>query len=409
MTNYTPVPIWKYTYQFANVFTNHYYTNETLLVTATIAPPVGKSYLYPAVTNYLITYVPQIAGDFFVLPMFNFGSFNWNHSGPTNVCPLDIDSVVLTNVLVTTNYLSTSITNLPVATNTVITTSTNNTTQYTVSVFTNYQYIIHPVTCSAITNATGLYQGIENIKFVRADYDSLLGQYWQPVTNNYTMVYVTNSQSQLQHFQRILTVPDILLTAADLAGGPGDIPGVPYDDRNLNFDATNALARLAGPGTITTPTMITYDKVGPVYFDTPASVMTGKPYFTETPGGDVADLFYAEYFIWATFDGTTNAPVLYPNGTSMDNGNLYQVTVSPASLPNGKMGVNYPLVTITATGGAFTAPYAWSATGLPGGLSLTNDGKLGGKPTASGIYAFTLIMTDSVGRSVQWNYSIIIQ
>src|ERR1019366_7247102 len=277
-----------------------------------------------------------------------------------------------------------------------------------------YQYVIYPVTCSQTTNATGLYQGIKHIKFVRADYDSLLGQYWQPVTNNYTMVFVTNSQAVTQHFQRIVTTPDFLFSAQDMATTPQDnISTVFTFGRNLNFDTANVLPGLAGPGTIIPSTTITFDKVGPVFYNgtaTTLDVMDGTPYFNETPGGDLTDTFYQYYFVWASYDGSTNAPVLYPNGTSIDNlGNMIQIQISPASVPNGHNGQPYTPTTFTATGGSFTPPYTWSATGLPDGLSVSPDGTLSGTPTLSGTFVFTLTLTDYISRSVQWAYSLTIQ
>jgi hypothetical protein len=260
-----------------------------------------------------------------------------------------------------------------------------------------------------------LYQGIGNIKFVRADYDSLLGQYWQPVTNNYTMTMVTNSRAVTKQFQRIVTQPDFLFSARDITSPnvPGPTFGAGVFVRNLNFDEDNVLQNLAGPGTITPSTTISFDKVGPVYYNTSSDVMDGTPYFNETPGGDLSDLFYSTYFIWASYDGTTNAPVVYPNGTSIDNlANQVLVHLSPASpLPSGFVDVNYApnAVQFTATGGAFTQPYTWSATGLPAGLTLSSDGQLSGTPTQSGTFDFILTLTDYVGRSVQWSYTITIQ
>jgi hypothetical protein len=70
-------------------------------------------------------------------------------------------------------------------------------------------------------------------------------------------------------------------------------------------------------------------------------------------------------------------------------------------------------VTITATGGAFTQPYTWSASGLPPGLTLVSNpdstATLSGTPTVSGTFDFILTLTDYVGRSVQWGYAITIQ
>jgi hypothetical protein len=396
VTNYQQYPQVNYVYTFANVITNtpfnHFYTNTALIVNTTVAPPIGSIYGTPAVTNYTFTYTNYVTGDFFIFPQFY-----------TNFCGLDIQYVGLIKVLATTNFLAGGTTNL-LLTNAP---ASSNTT-YLVTYFTNYQFVTHPVTCMQIADATGLYHGIENVKFVRADYDSLLGQYWQPVTNNYTMVFRTNSQDYVQYFQRVAVAPDFLFSARDMVNGPGAIPGVGSYARNLNFDQANILPGLAGPGTITTPTEITFNKAGPAYFNSSEDVMDGTPYFTQTPGGDVTNLFYITYFVWASYDGTTNTPVVYPNGTSLDNlVNEMLIKVSPTILADGYFSWPYS-TTFTATGGAFTPPYTWSATGLPDGLGVSADGILSGNPTETGTFIFTLTLTDNVSRSVQWNFPITI-
>jgi hypothetical protein len=398
-TNYTTVFQWYYLYQFANVVTNHYITNKNLLVTATIAPPIGSSYLAAAVTNYLITYTPQVGGDFFVLPAAGYGVFNYKNQTLTNVCPLDIGSVVMTNVGALTNYISLAITNLPVTTNTVTTTATNNTTQYTVTYFTNYQYVIHPVTCGYATNSVGMRPGIEHVQFVYAPYDGILGQNFTPITNSYSEYADINGQLVLQHFQKIVTTPDINLTAQDLATGGASICFNGTVERTINYDSTQVLTGERGPGIINSPSTLIYNKVGPLYNNGPVGATNAYLYeFDQT-----------STLQWASFDDSTNAPILYPNTASISN-LQYQllVRVTPASLADGTNGVVYPAVTFAASGGAFTSPFNWSATGLPAGLSISSSGLLSGKPAASGTFDFTLQLIDSLGRSVQWTYIIII-
>jgi hypothetical protein len=412
-TNYNPYFQFLYSYTFANVFTNHYTTNSTAtLQTVTLGAPLGSPYGSPAITNKTVKLVSHVSGDFFVLPAFYSGlfSFGKNNYALSNVCPLDIVSPGITGILATTNYLTGASTNFVTATNVV---SSSNSV-YLITYFTNYSYVIDPVTCAASAGATGLYRGVDKLQFVKSSYDSLLGQFFQPITNNYTMVMVTNSQAQVQHLQRIITQPDFLFSAQDQASGPAAPPGVAYGSRNLNFDTANVLPGLAGPGTITTPTTITYDKVGPVYFNTPLDTMDGTTYFNSTPGSDYTNLFYAVYFVWGSFDGTTNAPVVYPNGTSIDSlENEILIQVTPTSVPVGNNDVPYPAVTFTATGGSFSQPYTWSATGLPSGMTIVsnpdNTGTLSGTPEQVGTFVFTLTLTDSLGRSVQWNYSLTIQ
>jgi hypothetical protein len=207
----------------------------------------------------------------------------------------------------------------------------------------------------------------------------------------------------------MVTVPDITYSAEDLVIVLNNAPVVNDSVRNLNFDQQHILTGLAGPGTITAPTVISFEDVGPVFFNTPAGSLTGTPYFTETPGNDTLDGFYSLYFVLGSFDGTTNAPIVYPNGTSLANLQAQMlIQVSPTSVPNGAVGQMYPAVQFTATGSLISPSYTWSATGLPNGLTLSPAGVLSGTPTFAGTYDFTLTLTDA-SQTVQWAYTIMIQ
>ena len=385
-----------YTYSFGNVITNSFSTrtiatNVTISFGQKIGAPAGTLATNVTVKSIILTNTPS--GSYFLIP--------------PGACGLNINfnTGITTGITRTTNILTTA-------------TNANGfvDSQSVVTSFTNRQFLGQLVICGTEANSTGLYEGIESMKFVKSSFDSLLGQFFQPITNNYTMVTVTNSQAILQHFQRVVTTPDFTLSAADLVLGPAAIPGVPTFQRNLNFDQSNVLPGLAGPGVINPATTITFNKVGPVFFNTTLGTLDGTPFFTETPGGDITDSFFSEYFVWASYDGTTNAPVVYPNGASIDSlGNMIFVQVSPPPpiLPNGTKGTTYPATTFTATGGAFSPAFTWTATGLPPGLSIVSNSNstatISGTPTQSGVFDFTLQMTDSLGRSVQFNYTITIQ
>lgn len=385
-----------YYYTFDNIITNIYSaTTTSKLQTITVAPlngaPVGSPLATNVTTKTVKSNVPS--GEFFILP-------------PQSPCGLDI-----INSLVFTNYTTNIITSTTATNGTTGTNSANSYSQIMVTPSIAHVYNINPVTCSTADAITGLYRGIGNIKFIRADFDSLLGQTWRPVTNDYSMVLITtNSKPATQFFRRIVTQPDFLFTAQDLATSPSDnIIGSALGARSLSFDQINAGNGLAGPGTINTPQVITYNKVGPTYFNSFGDVMDGTPFFTETPGGDLSDLYYATYFVWASFDGSTNAPILYPNGTSIENlQNQILIQITPTSLVDGTAGFAYVPVTFTATGGAFSPPFTWSASGLPDGLTVSPGGTLSGAPTQVGTFDFTLQLQDSLGRTVQWTYTITI-
>lgn len=82
------------------------------------------------------------------------------------------------------------------------------------------------------------------------------------------------------------------------------------------------------------------------------------------------------------------------------------LTVTPASgaLPGGQVGTAYSQ-TITGSGGS--APYTYSATGLPAGLSLnTAAGTISGTPTAAGSYTLSVVVTDANGATGSANYTL---
>jgi hypothetical protein len=301
--------------------------------------------------------------------------------------------------------------NFPVA----ITTATTNTilvasnssglyqSQTLITYSTTYVYVAEPALCAGssgsgtTTNTPGLYQGIGKIQFVQTSYDSLIGQFYQPITNTYAMHLIINSKLVNQTYQRVVTVPDFLMSAADLSSGGGSYPiGYGLYSRNVNLNQGDALPGLAGPGTIDPATTITFSKTGDIY----GNVYQGD----ESTGG-------LSLLTWASFDGSTNDPVVYPNGTSIANlANQVLVQITPATLPNGTNNVSYT-ASFVATGGSFIPPFTWTipSGGLPPGLTLSSTGVITGTPTQPGTFDFTLQLTDINARSVQWTYSLTIQ
>lgn len=80
------------------------------------------------------------------------------------------------------------------------------------------------------------------------------------------------------------------------------------------------------------------------------------------------------------------------------------VTFAP-SLPGGTVGVAYSTTFVGATGG--TAPFTYSATGLPPGLSLSGT-TVAGTPTTAGTFDVTLTATDATGTSSPATVQVVI-
>ena len=83
------------------------------------------------------------------------------------------------------------------------------------------------------------------------------------------------------------------------------------------------------------------------------------------------------------------------------------ITLSPATLPTGFVGLPYSQ-TLTASGG--TAPYVFivSAGTLPAGMTLTPAGVLSGTPTTQGTSSITIRATDANGCLAERPYTILI-
>lgn len=71
------------------------------------------------------------------------------------------------------------------------------------------------------------------------------------------------------------------------------------------------------------------------------------------------------------------------------------ITLSPASMPDGRVGVAYQQTVTAVGGGPFT--FAMSAGTLPAGLTLAADGTLAGTPTSAGPAAFSIAATGTGG------------
>ncbi len=84
-----------------------------------------------------------------------------------------------------------------------------------------------------------------------------------------------------------------------------------------------------------------------------------------------------------------------------------ELTIQKPSLPDGTVGAVYPSAVFGAQGG--TAPYTWSATGVPGGMSLGADGTLAGTPTTAGAFSMGVTVTDAAGNTGTQSFTVAIK
>lgn len=144
----------------------------------------------------------------------------------------------------------------------------------------------------------GLRPGIGRLQFVRVDYDGLLGANFPAFTNAYSSIIITNGRSINQTVRRPVTAPDIVFSAGDLLDGGFSRTQPVY----VPAPAPAGGGALNGPGVIPPGINITFNKIGPVFRNV-------YPLLGEDTG-------FGSY-TWGSFDGSTNAPVIYPSYLSI--------------------------------------------------------------------------------------------
>ena len=146
--------------------------------------------------------------------------------------------------------------------------------------------------------------GASKIRFERVSFDTTFGQF---VTNvvTYTDKFLTNSSVRQQVVSRVTVQPDIVFTAADLGLTVANVPV--RLTRTTSFVNNDGIAGVAGrpilngPGQIDGGVFITLTKIGPWLYNV----------------GDTTEEAGVRGYAWGSFDGSTNAPVVYPSGASI--------------------------------------------------------------------------------------------
>jgi hypothetical protein len=150
-------------------------------------------------------------------------------------------------------------------------------------------------------NVTGLRPGVGKVTFKRFNYDSLVGATRNPYLISWQDRYVTNGAIRVQQVSRVVTHPDLIISAADITDTSIIALRTPdfVNNSTINTDGTGGTEGvLSGPGTISSPGLITFNSLGRYYV-----------------GGSQANARLG--LSLGSFDGSTNAPILYPSGLSL--------------------------------------------------------------------------------------------
>jgi hypothetical protein len=172
-----------------------------------------------------------------------------------------------------------------------------------------------PGTTNTVTNAFGsnvvvniaLRGGVERVQFKKVSNDSTFGIF-EPFTNTYSDTFITNATEFTQFLSRGLPAPDILFDVADLQGGDATDVFTSFASALAwtNNDPNNGLTGNLGPGVVEPAgagpgLTITFNSIGEMFWNIWPNALS------ETSAGRIG-------WWWASFDGTTNDPVVYPLG-----------------------------------------------------------------------------------------------
>ena len=169
------------------------------------------------------------------------------------------------------------------------------------SPFAPFSHTNYVTNFTAVTNlnALGLHGGLEKVTYAKMRFDSTMGTGFLPMVINYSVPTLNSNVLTYRKVVRTNTVPDILFSADDIVTAPN------YSyvlDWTMNFINTSPSAK-AGPGVIDPTMTITLSKLGRYY-------LNENPYF-------MTDERKTMGVQWGSFDGSTNEPIMFPNGTSI--------------------------------------------------------------------------------------------
>jgi hypothetical protein len=297
--------------QFANVLTNYSSpitpaTNYTLVITTNVNFPFNVTTNIVAIDPTTVkgpdgTNVPS--GGFLI---------------DTNFTGFQFTGIQTTNIQAVTNLLADFVDQ-----------NGNHIQEFQVYLFTNVIYAVFPFEL-VTPPAAVLRPGIDKFNFVKIPTATTLGLI-PPYTNKYSAVWFTNGIAQTNIFVEVQTQPDILFGAADLGTVNNDV--VPFEIGNAllnsganfrNNAALNGANTTGGPGTIEGVDSIFFNKIGP-------SIVNEFPGLTtEVSAGGIFGGFL-HLFIWGSFDGSTNEPIVFPKDVTLEQLDLR--TLLPIQAP----------------------------------------------------------------------------
>jgi hypothetical protein len=291
-------PVLVYNYSFANVITN--YSSPTTLIRTELIGFETEPWSTPDSpvyrTNIIDEFIDLPSGAIIIVPP-NVARFDFVPGQTyTNI-------VATTNTIISTNVVDNGFLRPLVATE--------------ITFVTNVIYGVFPYALQDAP-ASVLRGGLGKITFQRLTNAIVTGTNFFH-TNNYSVAFMTNRFGVIttvtNEFRIVNQQPDILFRAADL-GVVTPIGQPVLGDRSINLVSNAALnstdpTGVGGPGNIFGPTVISYSNTGPALFNTLPGTAT-----------EATARNFGEGFLWGSFDGSTNPPIVFPRDITLEDVSL---------------------------------------------------------------------------------------
>ena len=151
------------------------------------------------------------------------------------------------------------------------------------------------------------------------------------------------------------------------------------------------------------------DKIEKVWYRTLSTKLTSTATYAKAREGAIASAneLYPNDASVCTSVAAAFTAIAVSAGSAQCNGggdpDPGDVTVTNPGSKTSTVGTAITTVTLHASGG--TAPYTWTATGLPAGLTVSSGGVISGTPTAAGTKSVTVTARDSGGRTGSATFS----
>ncbi|HEY5040599.1 MAG TPA: hypothetical protein VIK53_01190 [Verrucomicrobiae bacterium] len=204
--------------------------------------------------------------------------------------------------------------------------------------------------------------GVDKITFVPQLMDSQSGAFL-PMTNYFTDTYITNGNAVQQQLQRIITKPDFLFSAGDTGNASPDTPFYYRTGTSnwINNASANGNIGGEGPGVIQPPVQIIFNKMGQ---------------FSITFGAeDGYEDWGTSETLWASFDGSSNAPVIYPIPQTGTNQMTVRMWLEKGTYPTWST-TRFEWKPVSAIGTVYAFQTATNLTDWISLFTVTNDGTI---------------------------------